>query len=113
MPIDALVVLRRPADTTHPPALRWTVVGAMPPRLLLVRLEPDELAAARAHPAVDALVGDRAQAAALTPTPPLSAAEALFVSAFAAQGRKSGPRPGEGLDWDSPGFTPPGRPPRR
>jgi hypothetical protein len=111
--IEALVILRPPADTAHPPALRWTVTGTMPPRLLLVRIEPGELAAARAHAAVAQVVSDRVEASALQTTPPLTAGEALFVSAFAAQGRKSGPRPGEGLDWDSPGFTPPGRPRRR
>jgi hypothetical protein len=113
MSVEALVILRRPADTAHPPALCWTVLGAMPPRLLLLRIEPGELAAARAHAAVAHVVSERAQASALQPTPPLTAEDALFVSAFAAQGSKSGPRPGEGLDWDSPGFTAPGRPPVR
>ena len=113
MPVEALVVLCSPADTAHPPALRWRIVGALPPRLLLVQIDPGELAAARAHAAVAAIVTDRPKAAALRSTPPLNDAEALFVSAFAAQGSKSGPRPGEGLDWDSPGFTPPGGPPRR
>jgi hypothetical protein len=113
MPIEALVVLRGPADTAHPPALHWTVVGAMPPRLLLVQLEPGDLAAARAHAAVADIVADRSKAAAVAATPPLNDAEALFVAAFGAQGKKSGPRPGQGLDWDSPGFTPPGGAPRR
>ena len=113
MPVEALVVLRRPADTAHPPALRWHIVGALPPRLLLVHLEAAELPTVQADAAVAHVVSERAQAAALQPVPPFDEAETLFVAAFAAGAAKSGPRAGQGLDWDSPGFTPPGGPARR
>jgi hypothetical protein len=111
--VEALVVLRAPADTAHPPPLRWTIVGALPPRLLLVRLQAGDLAGVQADTTVAHVVCNGVQAVALRPTPPLDDNETLFVAAFAARGSKSGPRPGEALDWDSPGFTPPGTPRRR
>jgi hypothetical protein len=39
--------------------------------------------------------------------PPLTETEQLFAAAWAAQGHKYTARPGDGADWDSPGFTPP------
>jgi hypothetical protein len=40
--------------------------------------------------------------------PPLTETEQLFAAAWAVQGHKSSARPGDGADWDAPGFTPPG-----
>ena len=42
----------------------------------------------------------------------LSPAESVFAKGWMEKGKKSGPRPGEGRDWDSPGFLPPD-PPKR
>jgi hypothetical protein len=42
--------------------------------------------------------------------PGLDEGERLFLAGWLARGRKTGPRPGAGQDWDAPGFTPPDAP---
>ncbi|WP_367847858.1 hypothetical protein [Rhodoferax sp. WC2427] len=97
---DILVLLETGADG-KPTALaqrlrsQWQVVASMPPRLLVLRLPSYKVAAI---PGVQPL----AQA-----DPPLNEGEQLFAAAWAAQGHKSAPRPGDGADWDAPGFIPP------
>ena len=93
--------------------LKFKIIDVLRSRGREVRLQAAELPTVQADAAVAHVVSERAQAAALRPTPPLDEAEALFVAAFAAGAAKSGPRAGQGLDWDSPGFTPPGGPARR
>jgi hypothetical protein len=84
------------------------VVQALPPRLAVVRVAAEGVAALVATPGVQA-VG--------TPVLPdsvrsgLTAQERLFADAFeVAAAPKT--RIGEGLAWDSPGFLPPDIPPR-
>nr|WP_315246783.1 hypothetical protein [uncultured Albidiferax sp.] len=90
---DTLVLLATAADGQRLRA-QWPVVAALPPRLLVLRLP------AAAHlPGTVPL--DQAD-------PPLTESEQLFAAAWAAQGHKSAPRPGDGADWDAPGFIPPG-----
>lgn len=107
MPLEILVVDARP-HPSRPLADRLrataTVTAAMPPRLLLVR--PGE----SALPVLDGvryLTADQ-------PAPPgleadLSAEERLFVEAWRSRAAPK-QRRGEGLAWDSPGFTPPDPP---
>nr|WP_315191252.1 hypothetical protein [uncultured Albidiferax sp.] len=89
---DTLVLPETAADSQRLRA-QWPVVAALPPRLLVLRL-PDAAHLTGTVPL------DQAD-------PPLTESEALFAAAWAAQGHKSAPRPGDGADWDSPGFTPP------
>lgn len=89
-----------------------TVVSTMGPRLMVGRLSPHGLPLLRALPGVMAVLENAADLAALPGASGLSDTEALFASAWAAQGQKKGPRSGTGLDWDAPGFQPPDAPPR-
>lgn len=96
---DTLVLLETAADGQPTGAAlrlcaQWPVVAALPPRLRVLRL-----------PGLATLPGTVPLAQA---DPPLSATEQLFAAAWAAQGHKSAARPGDGADWDRPGFTPPG-----
>lgn len=43
----------------------------------------------------------------------LSPAESVFVKGWMQRAKKAEPRPGEGKDWDAPGFLPPDSPPGR
>jgi hypothetical protein len=88
---------------------RYTVVAALPPRLLVVQLADNELAALQHLDGVETVTVDPAG---LDISPPLSEVERLFAAGWAARGSKSGPRTGEGKAWDAPGFIPPGRPRR-
>ena len=90
---DTLVLVKTAADGQRLRA-QWPVVAALHPRLLVLRL-PDAT-----HPPGTVPL---AQA-----DPPLTESEQLFAAAWAAQGHKSAPRPGDKADWDAPGFTPPG-----
>jgi hypothetical protein len=92
------------AQLAHLRAL-GTVVGMMPPRLALVRLPAGE-----ALPPLDGLVYlDADEQAPVT----LSADERLFVDAWRLRFTPK-ERPGDGQNWDSPGFQPPDAPaPRR
>ncbi len=89
---DTLVLVETAANSQRLRA-QWPVVAALPPRLLVLRLpSPAQL------PGTVPL--DQAD-------PPLTETEQLFAAAWAAQGQKSAPRPGDGANWDTPGFTPP------
>ncbi len=99
-PVNTLLLLELAADGQLSAAAqqlrpRLHVIATLPPRLLVVQQTPDT----DAQPGTVPL--DH-------PTPPLTEAEQLFAAAWATQGRKSTTRPGDGLDWDAPGFTPPG-----
>ncbi len=112
--VEMLVVLKVGADPTEDEAVarvraRFAVVAALPPRLLVVQLAENELAALRNFDGVAAVVIDPGG---LGITPPLSEGERLFAAGWAARGEKSGPRAGEGKAWDAPGFIPPGGPHR-
>lgn len=112
--VEMLVVLKvgpDPAgrDVADRVRARFAVVAAMPPRLLVVQLVENELAALQHLDGVEAVAVDPAG---LDITPPLSEVETLFTAGWAARGEKSGPRAGEGKSWDAPGFIPPGRPRR-
>lgn len=82
---------------------RVRVVHRIPPRLLVVRGTQDQADLA-AIPGVARVVERGVPAPALDG---LSAEERLFVGGWLA---RSAPkeRPGEGLAWDAPGYTPPG-----
>lgn len=112
--VEMLVVLKVGSDAAGDDAegrlrARFAVVAALPPRLLVVQLVENELAALQHFDGVEAVGADPAG---LDITPPLSEVETLFVAGWAARGEKSGPRAGEGNSWDAPGFIPPGRPRR-
>ena len=106
MSIETLVLLHAAASAI--PVLPGKVTASLPPRLLVLQIDLAELPALQRHAAVAQVVVERAQAAQLQAKPALNDAEALFALAYAARGAKSGPRLGQGQDWDSPGFTPPG-----
>ena len=106
MSIEILVLLHATAPAIS--ALPGKVTAALPPRLLVLQIDAAELPALQRHTAVAQVVVERAQAAQLQAEPALNEAEALFASAYAARGAKSGPRLGQGMDWGSPGLTPPG-----
>lgn len=88
---------------------RYEVVATLLPRLLVVRLAVDDLAALQGLAGIAAIAADTGE---LDVTPPLSEAERLFVAGWAARGIKTGPRAGDGQTWDAPGFEPPGAPRR-
>jgi hypothetical protein len=81
------------------------VTQVLLPRLALVRADAAARDAIRRIPGVIALVEE---APADLP-PDLTPEERVFVAAWAARGAPK-VRPGEGLDWDAPGFEPPDRP---
>lgn len=89
---DTLVLVATAADGQRLSA-QWPVVATLPPRLLVLRLPG-------AAPLTGTVPLDQAQ-------PPLTESEQLFAAAWAAQGHKSAPRPGDAADWDAPDFTPP------
>ncbi len=88
---------------------RYEVVATLQPRLLVVRLAVDDLAALKGLAGIAAVAADTSE---LDVTPPLSEAERLFVAGWAARGIKTGPRAGDGQAWDAPGFEPPAAPRR-
>lgn len=88
-------------------SLHGCVIATMGPLLCVLRtgsVSPDRL---RAVPGVRAVIG-RDGSGELPAS--LGDSERLFVAGWLAQGRKQGPRPGAGRDWDAPGFTPPDAP---
>lgn len=84
-----------------------TVTATMGPCLCVVQTGSARPGTLLHLPGVRAVIG-RDGAAALPAW--LGDAERLFVDGWLAQGRKDGPRPGAGQDWDAPGFTPPDAP---
>lgn len=100
-----LVVLHMKAgDAANRVRARFEVAAALPPRLLVVRLAADDLVALQE---IDGVAVVTANPVELDVTPPLSDTERLFAAGWAARGVKSGPRAGDGLAWDAPGFEPP------
>ncbi len=115
--IEVLMVLQTLPETAQRALAQrlqetCTVVSTMGPRLMVGRVPPHGLPVLRTLPGVLAVIESAADLAALPGADALSNTEALFASAWAAQGQKKGPRAGAGLDWDAPGFEPPGGPPR-
>jgi len=115
--IEVLMVLKKlPDDARHTLAERLqatcTVVSTMGQRLVVARVAPNGLSVLRALPGVMAVVDKATDLAAKSGAFGLTDTEALFASAWAAQGQKKSPRVGAGLDWDAPGFEPPDAPPR-
>lgn len=92
--------------------VRGELVSTMGPRLLVFRVAPLGLPALREHNGVQAVIERADDLTALKDAHGLSEIEWLFASAWAAQGKKTGPRSGAGLEWGAPGFEPPDRPPR-
>lgn len=112
--IEMFVVLQMVAgavagDAADRVRARFEVAAALPPRLLVVRLAADDLAALQGLGGIAAVA---AEPVGLNVTPPLSEAERLFAAGWAARGVKSGPRAGDGQAWDAPGFEPPDGPRR-
>jgi hypothetical protein len=95
------------ADTLARLQERFRVTQVAPPRLAVVEQQPGthepEL---RDTPGVVAVAGPEVSD---DFTQGLSPEEALFVAAWERrmQETKSEDRPGEGLPWDAPGFSPP------
>lgn len=86
---------------------RYPVVSTLGARLLVLRAgDAGARAGIAATPGVQAVAADAQDVAGLQG---LDETEQLFASAWAAQGLKSGPRPGDGMDWDTPGLQPPHR----
>lgn len=86
-----------------------TLTATMGPRVWAVRAPEQALDGLRALPGVWSLIRrDGADVPGGESLPAdLDEGERLFVAGWLAQGRKGGPRPGEGRDWDAPGFSPP------
>ena len=80
------------------------VVQQLPPRVLVATGTVPSIAEVSALPGVSAVVTRSSSA----PMPAgLTAEERLFVGAWRSRQRPK-QRPGEGLKWDAPGYTPPG-----
>ena len=86
----------------------------MPPRVVVVRAEADDLdrtverarlTIVRRDDGTTETYGD------LGVVDDLDPGARLFVDAWQVHKRATTQRPGDGLPWDSPGFTPPDRPP--
>jgi hypothetical protein len=92
---EALAQLRAVANITQ----------VLPPRLALIRADPDTMARARRIQGVLDVYEDVAPALPLDLTP----SERVFISAWQAR-RQPKTRRGEGLSWDAPGFLPPDPP---
>ena len=91
-----------------------TVVGRVPPRVVVVRAEADtldrvadsaRLSIVRRDDGTTETYGD------VGVVEELDSGARLFVDAWQAHKPAATERPGDGLPWDSPGFTPPDRPP--
>lgn len=106
---EALVVL----ESDHSPEAmggmspRVTITQRLPPRLIVVSGPRRAIQALRAQPGVLAVTDGEAPAEVLDD---LSGTERLFAAAWAVR-RRPKDRPGDGLDWDAPGFQAPDPPP--
>jgi hypothetical protein len=104
-PQEVLVVVD--ADSGEPAQAavgeRLRVVQQLPPRVLLGTGSESAIAQVAELPGVSAVV--RRDAAPLPPD--LTAEERLFAGAWRSRGTEKH-RPGDGLNWDAPGFTAPG-----
>ncbi|WP_121118241.1 hypothetical protein [Croceibacterium ferulae] len=110
--VEALIVLKAGAGPDAYEALLGShrVIAALPPRLFVLDVGIGEPVALRAHPAVELVLTADAE---LPGTGALSDTESLFVDSWKLRHTAVKPRPGDGRDWDAPGFTPPGAPPNR
>lgn len=109
-PRQLLVILDRARAKEAQAELRrrFTVSDVASPRLLLLRDEGDHAAEVRAVAGVESVI-DREIPTRLLES--FDEGELLFARAWENR-QRSGPkeRTGEGLSWDSPGFTPPDPP---
>lgn len=106
---DEVLVVRFAA----PASPRWPVLAEVAPDVAVLRANAAELpqiaqharlAMARVPGGIETLGDERA-------LDQLDEGARLFVDSWRQQHHK-GPRIGEGLDWDAPGFEPPDRPPQ-
>lgn len=117
MSVDEFLVVLDPASATAAaeaplPALRAAarVTQVMSDRVVLVQAEGPELVATlRAVPGVALVLTEPEAEPSVDDAVGLDEKERLFVAAWRARARPK-QRPGEGLDWDAPGFLPPDRP---
>lgn len=103
-PREYLVVLETRAAAAALVQLRAvaTVTQRLAPRLALIRAEAEALERASR---IAGVLGVYAAAPSNLP-PDLTPAERTFIAAWETR-QQSKSRPGEGLSWDTPGFTPP------
>ncbi len=85
-----------------------SVVGRLPPRLVLLAAPAERAAEVTGVPGVaGAFTGELPPALRET----FDEAERLFADAWVARHTEEPPPPGDGLPWDSPGRLPPDPPP--
>jgi hypothetical protein len=86
---------------------RCSVVSALPPRLLIVKADEPTLRALRTLPGVEDVIGEPIG---MLPAS-LDETERLFAQAWQQRLQSQDKqRPGEGLSWDTPGYSPPDKP---
>lgn len=103
---EVLVVLdaERAAQARSAVGAHAHIVQELLPRLLVCHCDESSLAAVRAVAGVVAVCVDEVpQRIAAT----ASDEERLFIDAWKLRRVPKGPRVGDGLDWDAPGFVPP------
>jgi len=89
----------------------YRVITLLPPRVLVLQIDDEALAEIGRDPNLAGVYVRDVPAEVIARLRP---DEKLFVEAWIQQqasGNKR--RPGEGLSWDAPGFTPPDAPPRK
>ena len=106
--VEVLLIDYRPLPSGPP------VVAELPPRIVVVQADESQIPALaeradllvhRRPDGSTSLLGDRAV------LDDLDASAQLFLRAWRQQPVSKPNRPGDGLAWDHPGFTPPDRPP--
>lgn len=107
-PSEALVILDPADDGGAAQAVRAhaRVTQSISPRVLVVSTAGADLERIRLHPGVSRVVAGAAPGE----IPGLDAQESLFVAAWASRQGGKAARGGDGLPWDTPGFTPPDPP---
>ena len=100
---EIIVAVTRPA-TLSEVEQRWPIVQSCPPRIAVLRASAEDVQGVNGIVVFDPARLSETESAI---NPPLSESERLFVDAWML-GRKAKPsRKGEGLPWDTPGFSPP------
>jgi hypothetical protein len=106
---EVLVLLRKGVSEQQTAVLRQLrVVSSFPPRLVVVEATEDKVRDLRRDQAVSLVIEMQVEAEHLSDLRP---EEQLFVRGWIE--RMTAPpkrRPGEGLNWDAPGFEPPDPP---
>jgi hypothetical protein len=106
---EVLILLRRGVSEQQAAVLRqMRVVSSLPPRLVVVEATEDSVRDLRRDQAVSLVIEMQVEAERLSDLRP---EEQLFVRSWIE--RMTSPpkqRPGEGLNWDAPGFEPPDPP---